>query len=491
MTSVDKGVLFGRYLLGQRLAVGGMGEGYRAVQTGLGSFEKPLALKLLLPHLAEEPRFVKMFLDEASLAARMGHPNVVQILDVGVEQGTYFLAMELVRGASLSVLIKNLAAAQERASPQLCVYVARALCDGLHHAHEQRAPTGEPMELVHRDVNPQNVLLSMNGEVKLADFGIAKARATQEEDPTRVRGKLEYLAPEQLGSPNVDRRADLFGLGVTLYQLATAVSPFRRATIEETRAAILTEEPLSLSAARPDLPEAFCAAVQRALAKNRDSRFATARAMRDALPAATPEAAEELSRLVEKHCQETVSRIEQQATEVLTLGRNTTAATGTGALTVSKTVPPAPLRASRLAALVAGVVALAAVGFWLRARPGTSTALAAPLPAVPTAALAPSPPSMAPAPPAPAPAPAPKRIVAHPTPAPVSRQEVGYLNIDAEPWALVSVAGKRVGETPIARYPVARGDVSVEFENPENGKRITRRVKVTAGQEANVRGDVR
>jgi serine/threonine-protein kinase len=165
-TSMSDGLTFGRYQLLERVAAGGMGEVWVGLQTGIGKFQRPVAVKLLLPHLIDDPRLVKMFLQEARLGAQMTHANVVQVYDVGFEHDRYFIVMELVRGVSLSKLIAGLHGAQERLPLDLLAYVGRALAEGLHVAHEQRGPDGKPLHFVHLDVTPHNVLVSVYGAVK-------------------------------------------------------------------------------------------------------------------------------------------------------------------------------------------------------------------------------------------------------------------------------------------------------------------------------------
>jgi len=456
----------GRYTLGERLGVGGMGEVYLAIQSGLGGFEKPLALKLLLPHLAERPSTVQRFLEEAQVAAKMNHVNVAQIFDVGTAGGRYFIAMELVRGVSLSALIKALKLAKRQLPLELVAYVARAVCDGLHHAHA--------LGVVHRDVTPHNVLVSVDGAVKLTDFGIARLDGTPKAG--KVEGKAAYVAPELvLGAP-FDHRSDLFSLGVSLYQLATLESPFRRSDDSSSLEAVTRDLWTPLAVVRPDLKGPLAEAIERASAKDPEARFADARAMRDAFPAPHSDAADHLSKLVRAVCS---SDLEELDARTKVLGSMRSASSGTASL------PAEPARRSRRVWVVP-LAALAAVAggfaFW------------------PRASVVPPPPQLvlpAPAPAAePPPASAPLTPALSPTRGEGARRRhvgTGYVTINATPWAEVRVDGKLVGETPIAKYPLdADGrQHEVELRNPETKRTVKRSVKLTDGQHAFVKADLK
>lgn len=298
--SGTSGIPLGRYLLGEKLATGGMAEVFVAVQRGSEGAERPLAIKLLLPHLVEDQQVVKMFLAEARLCAQMDHPNIVHILDLGLEQDRYFIAMELIHGVSLARLVKALVKESRTLSAPLILHVARGLLDALHYAHTMTGQDGKPLGLIHRDVTPHNILVSVAGDVKLTDFGIAKMQvAIGQTRPGVVRGKLEYLSPEQLRFQRPDSRMDLFAAGLTLFYLATGRSAFARATPQETMKA-LQEEPLPLlETLRPDLPRELVESITRATNKDPDLRFPSARAFREALPPpSAQERAEVLGALV-------------------------------------------------------------------------------------------------------------------------------------------------------------------------------------------------
>ncbi|MBX7098487.1 MAG: serine/threonine protein kinase [Myxococcaceae bacterium] len=485
MSEGARGHQLGRYLLGSRISTGGMGEIYLATQHGPGAFAKPLALKLLLPHLASEPRAVEMFMSEARVAARMAHPNVVQIFDVGQDAHRYFLAMELVRGVALSTLINRL-----RTPPpaEVVLYVARALLDGLTHVHGL-AQNGVPLRLVHRDVTPHNVLVSVHGEVKLTDFGIAKAadQAPNTEAGT-FRGKLGYAAPEVCRGDGAEQRSDLFSAAVSLFHFATLVAPFRRGTGPETMLASISAPLPDLRALRPDLPDAFADALQRAAAKPLEERFATAAEFRAALPApASMEAVGALGRLVAEACGSEVSSLDDRTQELslpshtesstspsavrrvwpYSLGLGLALATGTYVLVHSNdAVEPPPEPVALVDARSREAVAPAARVIPAAVAPAEAPAPAREDPAEPAAAA----PAVEPAHPV-------RRAKARP-----AEVAGGFLRVDADPWALVTVNGKALGQTPLAKAAVPSGALTVVLRNPTTGHQIRHQVQVAPGQ---------
>lgn len=267
-----------------------MGEVYSAEQTGPGGFRKRVALKLMLPDFASEPKYVQLFLTEARLAARLHHPNVVQVFDVGAVDDRYFIAMELIEGLSLGALIKRLRTSSQWLSSDELNWVARCVLQALQHAHEQRDAEGRPLEVVHRDVSTSNVLVSRDGVVKLTDFGIAKARDTETYTlPGEVRGKLAYLAPEVLTGASASARSDLYALGVTLYRLAALTSPFGG---DQEPLSVLNRTLVPLAEVRADLSPQLVACIEKALAPVPSARHATAAAMLASLPALDAAAAQ-------------------------------------------------------------------------------------------------------------------------------------------------------------------------------------------------------
>jgi serine/threonine-protein kinase len=262
-----------------------MAEVYLAKTAGAHGFEKTVVLKRILPHLAEDESFVHMFFSEAKLAAQLNHPNVVTVFDFGEHDGSYFLVMEYIDGPNLRALFKR---ANEHKSPIPFGAVAKIVsfaCEGLAYAHEFIDPdNGEPMNLVHRDISPDNVLLARNGGVKVVDFGIAKAsNQTHHTRTGTIKGKFAYMPPEQLKGLSLDKRADVFALGIVLHELITGVKPFDVASDATIMQAILYEKMRPAADQRPDTPPALQAIIDRALEKDREARYPDCRVMQSDL----------------------------------------------------------------------------------------------------------------------------------------------------------------------------------------------------------------
>ena len=274
----DDGIPFGSYTLIKRVARGGMAEVFLARQRGVEGFEREVALKRILPHLVESPEFVDMFVEEARVAARLRHPNIAHIYDFGKVDDSPFIAMEFVEGVDGAKLLD-----EAIRSPLPCEHLARIaadVCAGLHHAHSLRGPDGKVLGLVHRDVSPQNVLIGLDGQVKLVDFGIAKAAArVQRTRPGVVRGKFAYMSPEQCQGRELDGRSDVFNLGIILWEWLAGTTAFHRDDPVEAGRDITSGNLTPLREHRPDVPEALDKIVKRALAVDRDKRYPTASAM--------------------------------------------------------------------------------------------------------------------------------------------------------------------------------------------------------------------
>ena len=275
---------FGRYRLSYELAAGGMGTVYLARAEGPAGFEKLVALKRIHQHLAKDERFVAMFLDEARIAAQIHHPNVCSVIDFGCVDGAYYLTMPFVAGESLHRVIRAVHGRDDAALRERALYAAIRIvadaCEGLHAAHELRDARGELLDVVHRDVSPQNLLVGYDGGARVLDFGVASARDRLYSTATgEVKGKFAYLSPEQIDGRDVDRRADVWALGVVLYECVGLRRLFARKTMAETVQAVLEGAIAPLSEVAPHVPLALEEIVFKALARDRDRRYATARDM--------------------------------------------------------------------------------------------------------------------------------------------------------------------------------------------------------------------
>ncbi len=278
---------FGAYRLVGPLAKGGMAELSLAVQTGLQGFSRVVALKRVLPNQAASPAFVDMFLDEARLAARLEHPNIVRIYELGQEQGRYFMAMEYLPGEDLLQVGNWAASARVDVECEVAATVVEKVAEALHFAHQLTDPNGRPLGLVHRDVTPSNVILTYNGHVKVVDFGIAKANSnTFETEAGMLKGKYGYLAPEQFEpGAALDRRVDIFGLGIVLWELLAGERLFQRETEAATLAAAHDAVVPPLHQVRPDVDEELELITLKALERDPAQRFQSAAELQEALEA--------------------------------------------------------------------------------------------------------------------------------------------------------------------------------------------------------------
>ncbi|HUU01155.1 MAG TPA: protein kinase [Myxococcota bacterium] len=276
------GEKFGKYELARKIAIGGMAEIFLATHVGPEGFKKHVAIKRILPHLTEDNDFVTMFLDEARLVARFNHPNLVQIFELGQVKKNYFLAMEYVQGSSMSKVVK---ACNKKQMPFPLEYGAKILsyaCEGLEYAHNFTDPDGTPLNLIHRDVSPQNLMLSYDGVVKVLDFGIAKAAGNiYHTRTTSLKGKAAYMSPEQISQKSgLDRRSDVFSLGIVMFEFATGRRPFEGDTELELMMGIVQSPPTDPRKYVPDLPEDMARIILTALQKDRRQRYQSAREMR-------------------------------------------------------------------------------------------------------------------------------------------------------------------------------------------------------------------
>ena len=280
MSTNDKlapGMVLGRYELLLPIAQGGMATVWAARQKGSRGFQKTVAIKTMLPTLSDDPQFEQMFLDEAALAAKIHHPNVAEILDLGEQDEILYLVMEWVDGEALSIVHKAARKNNTQLPLRIALRVGIQACAGLHAAHELHDENDVPLQLVHRDVSPQNILVTYDGIVKLVDFGVAKAvgRAGGETTAGQLKGKVPYMSPEQTRGGNVDRRTDIFAMVIVLYKLTTGIHPFLGENDLITMRNIITRPVLPPRVKNPSFPQELEQVLVKCLQKDPDKRYQT------------------------------------------------------------------------------------------------------------------------------------------------------------------------------------------------------------------------
>ncbi|KYF72343.1 hypothetical protein BE17_37325 [Sorangium cellulosum] len=267
-----------RYRVIKRLASGGMAEVFVAESAGIEGFKKQVAIKRVLPQLSKKEQFIAMFLDEARLSAHLSHSNVVSVFDIGVGDGTYFIVMEYVDGADLRALLEHQKKVGRPMSVEVAAFMAAKMCQGLAYAHDLATADGKPLQIVHRDITPANVLITRYGEVKIVDFGLAKASSQlAESDAGIIKGKFGYLAPETVLEQGVDQRVDIFALGIILWEMLAGRRLFLGdsdyITVRLVRDAVIP----SLQQLNSEVPRELEQIIRRALARDPGARYRTAR----------------------------------------------------------------------------------------------------------------------------------------------------------------------------------------------------------------------
>jgi len=279
---------FGKYTLLRKLAAGGMAEIFLALHRSMAGFEKLVVIKRILPSMNTNKAFIEMLTHEARIAATLSHPNVVQIFDVGQVDGTYFIAMEHIHGEDIQAIVRAMKKKELTEFPlEHTLGIVLGMCAGLAYAHEKRDLDGRPLSIVHRDISPRNIVVSFTGDVKIVDFGIAKSGVEPGEDTGsgQLKGKAPYMSPEQASGQSIDWRSDIFATGVMLFELTTGKRLFKGASEFETLKLIVDKEYPRPSDIRPDYPPALEHIVMRALEKNREVRYQSAREMQGELEA--------------------------------------------------------------------------------------------------------------------------------------------------------------------------------------------------------------
>lgn len=289
------GARFGRYMIESRLARGGMGEVWLATACGPGGFQKKVVLKTVLPDLMERQDYVEMLVQEASLAARLNHPNIVQVFDLGCVGEIYYIAMEHLCGRTLAQILQRTHERRERIPMRILFHALAACCDGLQYAHDYTDYDGRPLGMLHRDISPSNIMFTFSGHVALLDFGVATSLRDDghKTEAGCIKGKFHYLAPERARSEAADRRSDIYAVGVVLYQCLTMRWPFRTRNEYQLLSQIATQTPPPPTRYAPWIPPPLERLILRAMARDRADRHPEARILaselREFLRASGPE----------------------------------------------------------------------------------------------------------------------------------------------------------------------------------------------------------
>ncbi|MCL2823810.1 MAG: serine/threonine protein kinase, partial [Polyangiaceae bacterium] len=263
-----------RYRVIDKIAAGGMAEVFRAESAGIEGFKKKVAIKRVLPHLGKKRKFISMFLDEARLSARLTHSNVVQVFDIGIGDDTYFIVMEYIDGSDLKAIIETLRKKNEPFPVSSAAYIAIKMCEGLAYAHDLTDSRGVHLGIVHRDVSPPNVLITRYGEVKITDFGLARANNQLEEsEPGIIKGKFSYLAPEAATGGDVDVGADIFAVGIILWEMLAGRKLFKGESDYETVRLVQQAKIPPLAQFNDKVPASLERIILKALARDLSQRY--------------------------------------------------------------------------------------------------------------------------------------------------------------------------------------------------------------------------
>ncbi|MFT3835668.1 MAG: serine/threonine-protein kinase [Myxococcaceae bacterium] len=490
----------GKYELLRVLGVGGMGEVLLARQTGPAGFKKLVVVKKIIDSLATEPAMVKMFLHEAQLIAHLSHPNIVQVIELGQDKGQYFMVMEYVHGQTLRTLLKRAKEQGTLLPPVTVALILAQVLKGLHHAHTASSAEGEPLKLVHRDVTPDNIMVGYGGTVKLLDFGIAKVDTVVAEKTQDgiLKGKVAYLSPEQLEGEPLDGRADLFSVGVTMYEALAGERPFVAPTNAAIVHRVLEAEPTPLTTRVPQVPAVLEALTTRALEKKREARIQTAEefaraledwalSMRDTSPGTS--ITDYLALTYDDATRRTPSFNDLQPTGLLTV----TPARGFDPATQSS--DPGKRRFPRWP-LIAGAGALVSAAIAFIAWPKTPPPLE-PNPHVQPAIVGAGPQLNHPAPPTPVPVPVqpekppepPVAVAPAKDPEPVE-QKNGRVDLRVIPWGEVFEGKRRLGLTPMQPVTMVPGSHTLTIVNSDMNKKKDVRVVVRAGHTTALKVDL-
>jgi serine/threonine-protein kinase len=502
-----RGEAFANYLLVGEIARGGMGEIFLGMRQGLEGFSKMFVIKRMAGHLTKDNDFLRMFIEEARLAARLEHPNIVKTYEFGDHEGQYYTVMEYLAGEDLHTILNQIPTTRHNQIPlPLAVHIVSQICNGLHFAHELTDHEGSPLNLVHRDINPANIIVTYTGEVKIIDFGVAKVSTAAKKTLAGViKGRVAYMSPENILARGVDRRSDVFSAGIILWELLVGRPLFARDGDAATMYAVLNDPIPKPSKERPDVPPQLDALVARALSRTPATRFASADDMRAALDrvaASLPKVdGRAIGQMMEDAFGSTRAHAKRSITQLRSLARNIPLVMRTPTTLSARTPPPGTVPAGSLvraeapaaaptairrnlsllviASAVASVVSVAVIatfGPWRSANPGwPAAALAARAPSGPTAAGVDA--GASPAPPVPAPA-----------GTRAQGRAQGTLSLKTRPNAVVYLDGEPIGQGSFSRRPIPNGPHELSVKIPGRAP-LSRSISIVAERETRLKID--
>jgi serine/threonine protein kinase len=478
-------LLANKYLLLKRIASGGMAEIFLSKQVGFDGFEKLVVVKRILPEFMGQQEYVRMFLDEARTAADLRHPNIVSTFEIAQDNGTYFMVMEYLHGLDLRFIFRKLLSHKDKIPLSIAIGIVMEVCAGLHYAHKKTDLKGQPLGIVHRDVSPQNLVVTFDGETKIVDFGIAQGKHLKDQDTKGIlKGKFGYMSPEQAGGYELDQRTDQFSLGIILYELTTMHRLFRRRDHEDALTLATNCHVDAPSTKVADYPPALESIVMKALAKNREERFADCDELRAALleflhDHSIPYSRDKLANFMrEKFNDEQDQKIDaalagfdHERLNSTYLSRQTRSHSGE----YSYEREPVKWKYVSLA-----VMAVLGVGLSVGAAVFFITRQAEPQrePVAVAVAVPPEPPPQSLG--------IPLFEEVKPAAKP-EKKKFGRLKIVVEPWGEIHIDGKLVGLTPLAPQKIMEGTHTVRIKNARLGPDKTLKVVVRANQDTLVR----
>jgi len=493
------GDVVGRYRLLTRIAVGGMAEIWLALQQGMKGFERVVVVKRISEGLSSDPTFVEMFLDEARIAAQLSHPNIVQIYDLGEHESAYYIAMEYLHGEDLASVMRAAIANRSPLSPSFAARIVANAAEGLASAHARVGLDGKPLNVVHRDVSPQNIFITYDGIVKVLDFGVAKARnRASVTSGGQVKGKFSYMSPEQARGGDVDPRTDVWALGVVLFETATQSRLFEgRDDQMQVREAVLRGDVPSARARNPIIPSELDAIISCALERDLELRTPSAAALQRDLETwlrkrTDAPNTQALSAMMHELFGERIAK-KTQLVESVRVGEVRLAHLPVVLKPpTERSMPvgpeaPSKARGGKVVLTLLTLAVVAAAAFVAR-DPGAVDRLLSRPPA-PIAEPGASPPPVA----EPAPPPAeeeeedadePENAPRPASPSTPARRRVakGRLTLDTQPWTQVWFRGRSLGDTPLLEKPLPAGKHTLRLVNPDKGVKHAIEVEIQPGQ---------